>query len=130
MRWRGWREGTGIHSMSIFEGKASTRIRRKIWFRIEALRNGLQGIHSAVIAMPRQLLAIADEHGGKSSAPPRLLERQLHYPIDRQGQGEEGLKILRDVGQKYDMPVVTEVMDPRRVSHGGGRQCPRTLRGR
>jgi 3-deoxy-7-phosphoheptulonate synthase len=29
--------------------------------------------------------------------------------------GEEGLKILRDVGQKYGMPVVTEVMDPRRV---------------
>ncbi|MFT6682305.1 insulinase family protein [Haliea sp.] len=29
---------------------------------LEALRNGLQGIHSAVIAMPRQLLAIADEH--------------------------------------------------------------------
>ena len=29
---------------------------------LEALRNGLQGIHSAVNAMPRQLLAIADEH--------------------------------------------------------------------
>jgi 3-deoxy-7-phosphoheptulonate synthase len=29
--------------------------------------------------------------------------------------GEDGLKILRDVGQKYDMPVVTEVMDPRQV---------------
>src|SRR6476659_2251076 len=31
------------------------------------------------------------------------------------GMGEEGLKILRDVGQKYEMPVVTEVMDPRQV---------------
>ena len=29
--------------------------------------------------------------------------------------GEEGLKILKDVGQKYEMPVVTEVMDPRQV---------------
>ncbi len=29
--------------------------------------------------------------------------------------GEEGLKILRDVGAKHDMPVVTEVMDPRQV---------------
>jgi 3-deoxy-7-phosphoheptulonate synthase len=29
--------------------------------------------------------------------------------------GEEGLKILRDTGQKHGMPVVTEVMDPRRV---------------
>src|SRR5205807_3104734 len=32
-----------------------------------------------------------------------------------QGLGEEGLKILRDVGDKHDMPVVTEVMDPRQV---------------
>ncbi len=29
--------------------------------------------------------------------------------------GEDGLKILRDVGDKYGLPVVTEVMDPRRV---------------
>src|SRR5438105_5350601 len=29
--------------------------------------------------------------------------------------GEEGLKILRDGGKKYDMPIVTEVMDPRQV---------------
>jgi 3-deoxy-7-phosphoheptulonate synthase len=36
-------------------------------------------------------------------------------PYSFQGLGEEGLKILRDVGQKYDMPVVTEVMDPRQV---------------
>lgn len=36
-------------------------------------------------------------------------------PYAFQGMGEEGLKILRDVGDKYGMPVVTEVMDPRRV---------------
>ncbi len=36
-------------------------------------------------------------------------------PYAYQGMGEEGLKILRDTGQKYGMPVVTEVMDPRRV---------------
>jgi 3-deoxy-7-phosphoheptulonate synthase len=36
-------------------------------------------------------------------------------PYSFQGMGEDGLKILRDVGQKYDMPVVTEVMDPRQV---------------
>src|SRR3954447_22905375 len=36
-------------------------------------------------------------------------------PYAFQGMGEEGLKILRDVGQKYEMPVVTEVMDPRQV---------------
>jgi 3-deoxy-7-phosphoheptulonate synthase len=36
-------------------------------------------------------------------------------PYAFQGMGEDGLKILRDVGQKYDMPIVTEVMDPRQV---------------
>jgi 3-deoxy-7-phosphoheptulonate synthase len=36
-------------------------------------------------------------------------------PYSFQGMGEDGLKILRDVGDKYDMPVVTEVMDPRQV---------------
>ncbi|HKB06095.1 MAG TPA: 3-deoxy-7-phosphoheptulonate synthase [Gemmataceae bacterium] len=37
-------------------------------------------------------------------------------PYAFQGMGEEGLRILRDVGDKYDMPVVTEVMDPRQVA--------------
>jgi 3-deoxy-7-phosphoheptulonate synthase len=37
-------------------------------------------------------------------------------PYAFQGMGEEGLKILRDVGDKHDMPVVTEVMDPRQVT--------------
>ena len=36
-------------------------------------------------------------------------------PYSYQGMGEEGLKILREVGDKHGMPVVTEVMDPRRV---------------
>lgn len=37
-------------------------------------------------------------------------------PYSFQGLGEEGLKILRDVGNKHDMPVVTEVMDIRQIS--------------
>ena len=36
-------------------------------------------------------------------------------PYSYQGMGEEGLRILREVGDRYGMPVVTEVMDPRRV---------------
>ena len=36
-------------------------------------------------------------------------------PYAFQGLGVDGLKILRDVGQKYGMPVVTEVTDPRNV---------------
>jgi 3-deoxy-7-phosphoheptulonate synthase len=36
-------------------------------------------------------------------------------PYSFQGLGEAGLKILREVGDKHGMPVVTEVMDPRQV---------------
>ncbi len=36
-------------------------------------------------------------------------------PYAFQGLGEEGLKILRATGDRYGVPVVTEVMDPRRV---------------
>ncbi len=36
-------------------------------------------------------------------------------PYSFQGHGEKGLKILRDVGDKHAMPVVTEVMDVRQV---------------
>ena len=36
-------------------------------------------------------------------------------PYSFQGMGEEGLQILRRVGDDLQMPVVTEVMDPRQV---------------
>lgn len=36
-------------------------------------------------------------------------------PYAFQGLGEEGLRILRESGHKYGMPVVTEVTDPRNV---------------
>ena len=36
-------------------------------------------------------------------------------PYSFQGLGEDGLKILRSVGDRLGMPVVTEVMDPRQV---------------
>jgi 3-deoxy-7-phosphoheptulonate synthase len=36
-------------------------------------------------------------------------------PYAFQGMGEDGLKILREVGDTHGMPVVTEVMDPRQV---------------
>jgi 3-deoxy-7-phosphoheptulonate synthase len=37
-------------------------------------------------------------------------------PYAFQGMGEDGLKILREVGDKHGMPVVTEVMDTRQVA--------------
>ncbi len=44
------------------------------------------------------------------------LQAALSAPYSFQGLGEEGLRILRDVGRKHGLPVVTEVMDPRQVS--------------
>jgi 3-deoxy-7-phosphoheptulonate synthase len=37
-------------------------------------------------------------------------------PYSFQGLGERGLEILRDVGHRNGLPVVTEVMDPRQVA--------------
>jgi 3-deoxy-7-phosphoheptulonate synthase len=36
-------------------------------------------------------------------------------PYSFQGLGEKGLQILREVGDKHGLPVVTEVMDPRQL---------------
>lgn len=36
-------------------------------------------------------------------------------PYDFQGLGEEGLKILREVADEYDLAVVSEIVDPRDV---------------
>lgn len=36
-------------------------------------------------------------------------------PYTFQGMGEDGLKILKSVGEQFGMPTVTEVMDPRQV---------------
>ncbi len=36
-------------------------------------------------------------------------------PYSFQGMGEDGLKILQAAGERFAMPVVTEVMDPRQV---------------
>lgn len=36
-------------------------------------------------------------------------------PYSFQGMGEDGLKILREVGDKHGLPVVTEAIDPRHV---------------
>jgi 3-deoxy-7-phosphoheptulonate synthase len=63
---------------------------------------------------------VLDEIAGKVKAAGANILRGGAFkprtsPYSFQGLGEEGLKILRDAGRKYKMPVVTEVMDPRQV---------------
>ena len=36
-------------------------------------------------------------------------------PYSFQGLGEDGLKLLRAAGERFSLPIVTEVMDPRQV---------------
>ena len=36
-------------------------------------------------------------------------------PYAFQGMGEDGLKILREIGDRHAIPIVTEIMDPRLV---------------
>jgi 3-deoxy-7-phosphoheptulonate synthase len=64
--------------------------------------------------------AILDEIAGRVKAAGANILRGGAFkprtsPYSFQGLGEEGLKILHDVGARHDMPVVTEVMDPRQV---------------
>src|SRR3954451_6213028 len=80
------------------------------------------GGHLAMIAGPCAIesLAVLDEIAGQVKAAGANILRGGAFkprtsPYSFQGLGEEGLKILRDVGDKHGMPVVTEVMDPRQV---------------
>jgi 3-deoxy-7-phosphoheptulonate synthase len=64
--------------------------------------------------------AILDEIAGKVKAAGANILRGGAFkprtsPYSFQGLGERGLQILRAVGDKHGLPVVTEVMDPRQV---------------
>src|SRR2546423_1798777 len=76
----------------------------------------------AMIAGPCAIesFAILDEIAGKvKSAGANILRggafKPRTSPYSFQGLGEEGFQILREVGDKHGLPVVTEVMDPRQV---------------
>jgi 3-deoxy-7-phosphoheptulonate synthase len=78
--------------------------------------------HLAMIAGPcaiegeERLLAIAE---AVRDAGANILRggafKPRTSPYSFQGLGEDGLKILRAVGDRFGMPTVTEVMDPRQV---------------
>ena len=70
--------------------------------------------------------AVESERGPGSRSPAHVKEAGANIlrggafkprtsPYSFQGLGEEGLKILRDAGERLGMPVVTEVMDTRQV---------------
>jgi 3-deoxy-7-phosphoheptulonate synthase len=68
------------------------------------------------VESPERMDAIA---GAVRAAGANLLRGGAYKPRTSpygfQGKGEEGLRILREVGDKHGLPIVTEVMDPRRV---------------
>jgi 3-deoxy-7-phosphoheptulonate synthase len=80
------------------------------------------GSHLGMIAGPCAVesFEILDEIAGKVKAAGANILRGGAFkprtsPYSFQGLGEKGLQILRDIGTKHSMPVVTEVMDPRQV---------------
>jgi 3-deoxy-7-phosphoheptulonate synthase len=80
------------------------------------------GGHLAMIAGPCAIESqeILDEIAGRVKAAGANILRGGAFkprtsPYSFQGLGEAGLRILRTVGDKHGLPVVTEVMDPRQV---------------
>jgi 3-deoxy-7-phosphoheptulonate synthase len=80
------------------------------------------GGHLGMIAGPCAVESyeVLDEIAGKVRAAGANILRGGAFkprtsPYSFQGLGEKGLKILREVGAKHDMPVLTEIMDPRQV---------------
>src|SRR3954454_3533095 len=80
------------------------------------------GGHLAMIAGPCAIESaeVLDDIAGKVKAAGANILRGGAFkprtsPYSFQGLGEAGLKILRDVGDKHGLPVVTEGMDPRQV---------------
>jgi len=64
--------------------------------------------------------AVLDDIAGKVKAAGANILRGGAFkprtsPYTFQGLGEEGLRILKAVGQKHNLPTVTEVMDPRQI---------------
>jgi 3-deoxy-7-phosphoheptulonate synthase len=89
-------------------------------FDIKGVKVG--GGHLAMIAGPCAIEgeAILDEIAGKVRAAGGNILRGGAFkprtsPYSFQGMGEDGLKILKAAGERFNMPVVTEVMDPRQV---------------
>ncbi len=76
----------------------------------------------AMIAGPCAVesLDVLDDIAGKVKAAGANILRGGAFkprtsPYSFQGLGEKGLQILREVGDRHGLPVVTEVMDPRQV---------------
>jgi 3-deoxy-7-phosphoheptulonate synthase len=80
------------------------------------------GGYLAMIAGPCAVESapILDEIAGKIKAAGANILRGGAFkprtsPYSFQGLGEEGLRILQDIGKKHDLPTVTEVMDTRQI---------------
>ncbi len=89
-------------------------------FDIKGIKVG--GGHLLMIAGPcaieseELLVEIAGQgaRGGGERAPRRRVQA-THVSLQLPGLGEDGLKMLKATGERFGMPVVTEVMDPRQI---------------
>jgi 3-deoxy-7-phosphoheptulonate synthase len=89
---------------------------------VEVGKVKIGGGHLGMIAGPCAIESyeVVDEIAGKVKAAGANILRGGAFkprtsPYSFQGLGEKGLKILREVGDKHQMPILTEIMDPRQV---------------
>jgi 3-deoxy-7-phosphoheptulonate synthase len=89
-------------------------------FEIKGIRVG--GGHLAMIAGPCAIESepvLFEIAAGVREAGANILRggafKPRTSPYSFQGLGEDGLKMLQAAGERFGMPVVTEVMDPRQV---------------
>ena len=89
---------------------------------VEVGSTKIGGGHLGIIAGPCAVenVEFLDQIAGRVKAAGANLLRGGAFkprtsPYSFQGLGEKGLQILRDVGDKHGLPVVTEIMDPRQV---------------
>ena len=102
--------------------KLASRELRKADTIVSVGKTKIGGAHLAVIAGPCavETYEFLDQIAARVKAAGANILRGGAFkprtsPYSFQGHGEKGLQMLREVGSKYELPIVTEVMDTRHI---------------
>ena len=102
--------------------KLASRELRKADTIVSVGKTKIGGTHLAVIAGPCavETYEFLDQIAARVKAAGANILRGGAFkprtsPYSFQGHGEKGLQMLREAGSKYELPIVTEVMDTRHI---------------
>ena len=102
--------------------KLASRELRKADTIVSVGKTKIGGAHLAVIAGPCavETYEFLDQIAARVKAAGANILRGGAFkprtsPYSFQGHGEKGLQMLREAGSKYELPIVTEVMDTRHI---------------